>query len=138
MKVEITDDLSEPHALRRAVFIDEQGFSEAEEWDDLDRDAVQLVVRDDGRAVASARLLRDGETGKIGRICVLKSHRGRALGDALVRFGIEHFRATPGIARVYLSAQDQALRFYERFGFTAYGEGYLDGTVPHHEMELRL
>ena len=136
MKVEVTQNLAEAHHLRRVVFIDEQGFTEAEEWDDLDAEAVQLVVRDDGAPVASARLLRDGATGKIGRICVLKSHRGHKLGAALVRFGIDHFRATEGVTRVYLSAQDHALGFYEKLGFRAYGEGYLDGVVPHRDMEL--
>lgn len=136
LTVEITEDLAEAHHVRRVVFIDEQGFTEAEEWDDLDRDAVQLVVRDGASPVASARLLRDGATGKIGRICVLKSHRGDKLGAALVRFGIDHFRANPEVSRVYLSAQDHALGFYEKLGFRAYGDGYLDGSVPHHDMEL--
>lgn len=136
--VEITGDLSEVHHLRRVVFIEEQGFSEADEWDDLDGEAVQIVVREGGAAVASARLLRAGDTGKIGRICVLKSHRGQRLGAALVRFAIAHFEGVEGVRRVYLSAQEHALGFYERLGFTAYGAGYLDGTVPHRDMERPL
>ncbi|WP_425073944.1 GNAT family N-acetyltransferase [Sagittula sp. S175] len=135
MKVEVTEDLSEAHHIRRVVFIDEQGFTEAEEWDALDAGAVQLVVRDGGAPVASARLLRDGATGKIGRICVLKSHRGLSLGAALVRYGIDHFRKE-GAARVYLSAQEQALGFYEKLGFRAYGARYMDGAVAHRDMEL--
>ena len=151
LSVSITQDLAEPHAIRRSVFIEEQGFTDAEEWDDLDAQAVQLVIRDSAAtsapgngpddaptAIATARLLRDGSTGKIGRIAVLKSHRGQGLGAALVRFGIAHFRETPGITRVYLSAQDHALPFYESLGFNAYGPGYLDGTVPHRDMELTL
>ncbi|WP_349537733.1 GNAT family N-acetyltransferase [Sagittula sp. NFXS13] len=138
LTVEITEDLAEPHHVRRVVFIEEQGFSEDEEWDDLDAEAVQLVIREAGKAVASARLLRDGETGKIGRICVLKPNRGQSLGAALVRFGIKQFRDTPGVTRVYLSAQEHALGFYERLGFVAYGAPYLDGSVSHRDMELRL
>ncbi|MBP0482418.1 GNAT family N-acetyltransferase [Sagittula salina] len=138
MMVEITQNLRDPHHVRRVVFIEEQGFTEAEEWDDRDGDAVQLVVRDAGAPVASARLLRDGTTGKIGRICVLKPYRGRGLGAAMVDFGIAHFRATPGVTRVYLSAQTHALPFYEGLGFRAYGDEYLDGTVPHRDMDLPL
>lgn len=138
LTVEQTPDLTEPHAIRRRVFIEEQGFTETEEWDDLDAVSVHLVVRDGGAPVASARLIQDGETGKIGRICVLESHRGRGLGAALVTHGVAHFRNVPGVTRVYLSAQDHAIPFYERLGFGAYGEAYLDGTVPHRDMELRF
>ena len=137
-QVEITTDLTGPHHIRRVVFIDEQGFTEAEEWDDLDHDAVQLLIRDGADPVASARLLRDGSTGKIGRICVLRPYRGRGLGARLVTFGIDHFRATPGIDRVYLSAQAHAVPFYQALGFTAYGDSYLDGAVPHRDMSLTL
>ena len=42
--VEITDDLAACHALRRTVFIEEQGISEPDEWDDLDADAVSTVT----------------------------------------------------------------------------------------------
>ncbi|MFW2588584.1 GNAT family N-acetyltransferase [Sagittula sp. SSi028] len=137
-QVEITKDLTGPHHIRRAVFIDEQGFTEAEEWDDLDHDAVQLLIRDGATPVASARLLRDGNTGKIGRICVLRPYRGRGLGARLVTFGIDHFRATPGVDSVYLSAQTHALPFYEALGFAPYGDSYLDGSVPHRDMSLTL
>ncbi|EBA05910.1 GNAT family N-acetyltransferase [Sagittula stellata] len=138
LTVEETTDLSEPHSVRRRVFIEEQGFAEAEEWDELDPISVHLVVRDGGAPVASARLMHDGDTGKIGRICVLVNHRGRGLGAALVKHGVAYCRNAQGVARVYLSAQDHAIPFYERLGFAAYGEVYLDGTVPHRDMELRF
>ena len=35
--------------------------------------------------------------------------------------------------RVELSAQDQAMPFYERLGYTAYGDGYLDEGIWHHD-----
>ncbi len=137
MRVEVTHDLAEPHALRRAVFIEEQGFTEADEWDDLDAGAVQLVIRDAGRAVASARLLDEGTAGRIGRICVLKDWRGRGLGADLVRFGIDHFRAA-GKVRVVLGAQVQAQAFYAGLGFEPVGDVYDDGGVPHQEMVCPL
>lgn len=137
MRVEVTHDLSEAHAVRRAVFIAEQGFTEADEWDDLDDDAVQLVIRDQGLPVASARLLDEGPTGRIGRICVLKPWRGKGLGADLVQFGVQHF-ATHGKTKVALGAQVQAQGFYERLGFRAAGDVYDDGGVPHQEMERAL
>ena len=137
MTVEIARDLAEPHAIRRLVFIEEQGFTEADEWDDLDAGAVQLVIRDAGRAVASARLLDEGQAGRIGRICVLRDWRGQGLGADLVRFGVSHF-ASSGKDRVVLGAQVRAQGFYAGLGFHPVGDIYDDGGVPHQEMERQL
>ena len=136
--VEETDDLAACHAIRRAVFIDEQGIPEAEEWDDLDAGAVHLLIRDKDVPVASARLLRKADTGRIGRICVLGAWRGHGLGAMLVRHGLKHFRDDPAIRRVELGAQEYAIPFYEKLGFTAFGPLYDDAGIPHREMRCAL
>ena len=137
LKVEQTADLTEPHAIRRRVFIEEQGFTEAEEWDDLDSVSVHLVVRDGGAPVASARLIQDGGTGKIGRICVLARARGTGLGAKLVRAGMDLLRER-GAPRAVLDAQTRAMGFYEKLGFTAEGADFDDGGVPHRRMTCPL
>ncbi len=136
MNVQIaeTRDIATCLALRRAVFIDEQGVTEADEIDDLDDLAVHLLATLDGRAVGSARLLVDDETGKVGRVCVLRDQRGQGLGAALIRAAVAHFAARGGIARVKLGAQTHALGFYERLGFRAVGDDYLDAGIPHRDM----
>ncbi len=58
-------------ALRRTVFIEEQGVSEADEVDGLDDSATHLLAFVDGAPAGTARLLQAGDTGKIGRVCVL-------------------------------------------------------------------
>jgi predicted GNAT family N-acyltransferase len=133
-----TRDIATCRWLRRVVFIDEQGVSEADELDDLDEVAVHLIATDAGKPVGTARLLTDGDTGKIGRVCVLKSARGTGLGAALIRAAVAEFRAMPGIARVKLGAQTHATGFYERLGFTATGPDYMDAGIPHRDMVLVL
>ena len=127
------------HALRRKVFIEEQNVSEAEELDGLDDKAIHLLAfGPDGAALGTARLLQKGETGKIGRVCVLADHRGKGLGAALIQAAIGEFRALPGITRVELGAQCHALGFYEKLGFTAFGAEYLDAGILHQDMALAL
>ena len=133
-----TRDIATCRWLRRVVFIDEQGVSEADEIDDLDDRAIHLVATDSGKPVGTARLLADGDTGKIGRVCVLKSARGTGLGAALIRAAVAEFRAMPGIARVKLGAQTHAMGFYERLGFTPTGPEYIDAGIPHRDMILSL
>ncbi len=140
MSVEIaeTNDLVTCRRLRRIVFIDEQGVSEADEIDDRDGEAIHLLATDGGRPVGTARLLVEGDTGKIGRVCVLQEARGTGLGAALIRAGVERFRQVPGVAKVKLGAQVHALGFYERLGFAAYGPVYDDAGIDHRDMVLVL
>jgi predicted GNAT family N-acyltransferase len=139
---EEVSDLAPCFALRRTVFIEEQGFAEADEWDALDADAVHLLASDDTGPLGTARLLREGaefagNTGRIGRICVAKSARGTGLGAAIVRDAIERLRAR-GCTRVILGGQMRAAGFYEKLGFRPIVPVYDDGGVPHQEMEQAL
>lgn len=133
-----TDNLATCRRLRRIVFIEEQGVSEADEIDDRDGEAIHLLAKVDGKPVGTARLLIEGETGKIGRVCVLKDARGTGLGAALIRAGVERFRQVPGVMKVKLGAQVHALGFYERLGFTVYGPVYDDAGIEHRDMVLTL
>jgi predicted GNAT family N-acyltransferase len=133
-----TRDIPLCRALRRKVFIDEQGVSEADELDDLDEVAIHLLAQDDGQAIGSARLLVQGEVGKIGRVCVLAPARGRGIGAALIRYAVQTFRAQSGITRVKLGAQTHALGFYEALGFHAVGDVYDDAGIAHQDMYLAL
>jgi ElaA protein len=135
--IRLTDDLTTCHALRREVFIVEQGIDEKEEWDDLDGEAEHLLAYDGETPVGTARLFLKGDTGKIGRICVLKSRRGTGFGADLVNFAVARFRAQ-GAAKVFLSAQCYAIPFYERCGFAAEGPEYDDAGIPHRDMYLHF
>lgn len=133
-----TTDIALCRALRRKVFIEEQGVSEADELDDKDGAAIHLVALDGEEALGSARLLILEETGKIGRVCVLQAARGRGIGAALIRAGVARFRGVPGLRRVKLGAQTHALGFYEALGFAPVGEVYDDAGIPHRDMVLTL
>lgn len=133
-----TRDIAACRALRRVVFIEEQGVSEADEVDDQDDRAIHLLATQDGTPVGSARLLVQGATGKVGRVCVLAQARGTGLGAALMRAAVEEFRKLPGVTQVKLGAQTHALGFYERLGFTAFGPEYMDAGIPHRDMQLVL
>ena len=137
-KIEVTQDITACLGLRRTVFIEEQGVSEADERDNLDAQATHLLVRVGDRAVGSARLLTAGKIGKIGRVCVLADQRGTGLGAALIRAAVEQFRQMPGIETVKLGAQTHAIAFYEKLGFAAYGPEYDDAGIPHRDMMLDL
>jgi len=122
-------------AIRRAVFIDEQGVPEALEWDADDADALHLLaILADGTPIGCARLLRnDHLCGHIGRMAVLPAWRGRGVGRALLAAAIRLARAQ-GHATIRLSAQTHAARFYADAGFAAMGDPYEEAGIPHIAM----
>jgi predicted GNAT family N-acyltransferase len=137
LEVARTEDLETCLALRRTVFIKEQGVPEALEMDGLDGEALHLLARVDGRPVGTARLFAKGDTGKIGRVCVLPQARGHGVGAALIRAAVEELRGL-GLSRAKLGSQTHAIPFYERLGFVAEGPVYDDAGIPHRDMVLAL
>lgn len=136
--IEETTDLAACHALRRAVFIEEQNVPEALELDDLDDGAIHLLAREEGRPVGTARILLKGDTGKIGRVAVLAQARGQGLGAALIRAALDALRTRPGITRAMLGSQTHAIGFYQKLGFVAEGPVYDDAGIPHRDMSRDL
>lgn len=138
LQIGVTDDIAACQALRRAVFIEEQRVSTAEELDGLDDQALHFLAWIDGRPVGTARVLRRGDMAKIGRVCVLAGQRGTGLGRALMMGVLDHLRSLPGLRRAKLGSQVHALGFYEALGFQAYGPVYLDAGIEHRDMGLDL
>lgn len=124
-------------AIRMTVFVDEQRVPEEEELDADDETATHFLVEQDGVAIATARLLDKGAYSKIGRVAVSKVARGTGAGAALMRF-IEAHAQSRGAREVVLDAQVQALGFYEKLGYWAEGEEFLDAGIPHYRMRKHL
>ncbi len=131
------DDMTAVLDIRAEVFIEEQGVSEAEERDGRDEDALHLIAFADNRPVGTARLLIAGDTGKIGRVAVLKSHRGTGLGQNLIRNALNEMRELD-LKTAKLGAQTHAIGFYEALGFRATGPEYMDAGIPHRDMVQAL
>lgn len=128
------DRFAELAAVRSAVFTDEQGIAAAINFDGLDPEAVHASARVDGRYVGVARMLADGH---IGRVAVLEDHRHGGIGAALTQ-ALTDYARTRGYSRVYLAAQESAIPFYLKLGFTAFGDRYLEAGILHQDMRLDL
>ena len=127
------DDMTAVFDIRAKVFIEEQGVPEAEERDGRDAAALHLIAFADETAVGTARLLVADTTGKIGRVAVLLSHRGRGLGQDLIKAALIEFQ-NRGLTQAKLGAQTHAIGFYEALGFEATGPEYTDAGIPHRDM----
>ncbi|MBB5118525.1 acetyltransferase [Streptomyces eurocidicus] len=146
------DELPGCHAVRRAVFVAEQGVPEAEEIDGYDAGAVHLLATGPAGPVGTVRFLYgaparrkyahagvdDDTTAVLGRLAVGRAARGTGLGAALVR-AVEAEARRLGLRRVYLEAQVPVLGFYERLGYTAHGPEFDEGSgILHRAMTKTL
>lgn len=121
--------------IRETVFMQEQGVPAELEWDGEDGDAIHLLAtNDEGNPIGCARILSDGH---IGRMAVLKAWRGRGVGRALLQRAVEVVDGI-GCREAFLDAQRYAIPFYERLGFIAEGEEFLDAGIPHRHMRRPL
>jgi predicted GNAT family N-acyltransferase len=138
IRIEVTRDITTCRALRREVFIEEQGVSPDDEIDDQDDSAIHLLAFDNDAPVGTARLILKGSTGKIGRVCVRAPARGTGLGAALIRAALDVLRQQPGVTQAALGAQSHATGFYEKLGFRVVGDEFIDAGIPHRSMILDL
>lgn len=126
-------EFAEVKAIRTAVFTNEQGADAECEFDSDDRSADFLLLYDNGKAVATSRVIKNEKGYKIGRIAVLKKYRGKGYGAVIVR-AVTEKAFENGADKVYVDAQNYAVPFYEKLGFTAIGEELIDRGILHTPM----
>ena len=128
-------------AVRTAVFIEEQGIPESEEWDEDDAEAWHVVITNlAGLPVATGRLIPAGMApgqAKIGRMAVLNGSRALGLGQQVLQALISAARQR-SVERLTLHAQTSAQDFYQSAGFSPEGPVFDEVGIPHIVMTLRL
>jgi len=121
--------------IRIRVFVEEQLVPLELEFDGLDQTANHwLAYNSQKQPIATARLLSNGH---IGRMAVLRPHRGEGVGSAIMG-GIIAQAMSTDLRLLYLHAQLTAAEFYRRLGFSAYGEEFMDAGIPHIALALDL
>lgn len=128
-------------AIRHEVFVREQKVPAEEEVDELDPLCLHVASRwfdpDTGNHsdwIGTARLTPEG---RIGRMAVLASWRGRGVGRALLLSLID-IATERGLRQVVLLGQVHALPFYERHGFTAHGPVIVEAGINHRAMTRQI
>jgi predicted GNAT family N-acyltransferase len=132
-RVSSSEELEKAFAIRRRVFIHEQGVPEAIELDGDDKNAVHFIAFNRGQAVGTARVVLRQRIAKIGRMAVLKSYRRKGIGKKLLRHAIK-LAQRRGAQQIYLHAQVPVIGFYEALGFRCAGKVFSEAGIPHRKM----
>lgn len=142
-----TGNFEDAAAVRRAVFMDEQGFQD--EFDTIDQhpDMIHVTAyNEEGALVGCARVFPaalepnlDDAPGRwvFGRLAVFPHMREGGLGSQILAASEDLARAA-GATELQLHAQCRVAPFYERAGYEAWGPIELDEHVEHQWMGKRL
>jgi predicted GNAT family N-acyltransferase len=129
------------YAIRKRVFVVEQGVPEEMELDEFDLNARHALAYADSECIGTARLVTlsgsVGSIGRIGRMAVLPKYRCQGVGRRLLEASLKAAQSQD-IKQVELHAQVSVIPFYEQFGFIAQGDVYDEAGIPHRDMILRI
>ena len=129
------DDLEKVFAIRRQVFVVEQNCPPELEWE-FEDESIHFLALVDNTPAGAARWRKTDKGYKLERFAVLKEHRGKRIGQALVAAALSDLPGDAGY--VYLNAQLDAMRTYSRFGFVAEGEQFEEAGIQHMKMVKKV
>ncbi|MCG9965399.1 MAG: GNAT family N-acetyltransferase [Shewanella sp.] len=128
--------------LRVDVFVVEQACAYPE-LDDKDRhpETLHLMgLSPQGELLAYARVLPPGLSypeASIGRVVISPAGRGQGLATPLMQNAIDAALSTWPAAGIQIGAQDYLKSFYQKLGFSACSEMYLEDGIPHIDMRYQ-
>ena len=127
----------EARKIREKIFMQEQGFKN--EFDEFDIHANHLILYDGKRPIATCRFFARELPGDyvIGRIAVIKEYRGQNIGTYLLKVAETEIKKIGG-KRIFLHAQSRVEKFYEKQGYSSFGEIELDEYCSHVWMSKRI
>ena len=139
VKLVTTDeDRERAFALRKEVFVQEQGVPLSLELDEHDATAIHFIVNDGEKTIATARLREiEPKIGKVERVCVLGSYRGKRLGVLIMKV-VEQYAKNIDFKTLKLNAQSYAVPFYEKLDYVVTSPEFMDAGMPHRAMEKQL
>ena len=125
--------------LRSRVFVEEQNCT-LPDVDGEDPKAIHFLGKEAEQLAAYMRVfLPNGSQNKIvfGRVVTAPFARQKGYGKALIQAFLDYCAAHyPGVM-IKCSAQQYLQKFYEGFGFVAYGDPYDEAGIMHISMERR-
>lgn len=133
-----TTELYEILKARTAVFLMEQNIH-CLDTDDVDYKSLHCFFMQDKKVTAYLRAFyddNDKDVVIIGRVLTLE--HGQGTGKALMEQSINTIKEKMQCKKIKMDAQKHAVGFYEKFGFKAVSEDFLEEGVLHRVMELEL
>lgn len=117
--------------VRHQVFVVEQGIDANNDLDGKDGDATHVVIFEEHKAIATARLIKDfSNVAAMSRIAVLPEYRGQKLAEQMITALMHHATLTD-IRTIIIHAHHYLRQYYEKLGFVYHAEA---GKIATHKL----
>lgn len=130
-KATTENELEKVFAIRKIVFVDEQGCPPELEWENEDV-SHHFLALSDHQPCGACRWRKTDKGYKLERFAVLKEFRGKGVGRALIATALDDLPTEANY--IYLNAQLDAMSLYAKFGFVAEGEQFEEAGMQHFKM----
>ncbi len=124
--------------IRKCVFVEEQGVSLENEFDQYEDYSFHIVGYINGVPMATARIRPlNTHVCKIERVAIIKWYHGLGYGKNLIH-AIETIAKKHQYNELTMNAQLQARDFYLKLGYSPFGKVFLEENIKHISMNKFL
>lgn len=132
-KIMNEEELKIAFAIRKDIFVKEQGVpleDEFDQYDKLNGDCQHILVHYNEQPVGTGRIRFVDGVGKLERICILESFRKFGLGKNIIK-ALEVIAEEQGASKVKLHGQTHAEGFYKKLGYHTSSDVFIEDGIPH-------
>ncbi|WP_077212669.1 GNAT family N-acetyltransferase [Bacillus dakarensis] len=132
-RVTTNEELKAAFAIRKEVFVKEQGVpleDEFDQFDTLNGLCEHIVVHYNEQPVGTGRIRFIDGVGKLERICILEPYRKYGLGKMIIKT-LEEIAEERGASQVKLHGQTQAEGFYKNLDYRTSSPIFMEDGIPH-------
>lgn len=132
-RIVLEEDLQAAFAVRKQVFVEEQGVPIEDEFDQFDKLnglCEHILVHYNEQPVGTGRIRFVDGVGKLERICILVPYRKYGLGKIIIN-ALEEIAKERGVSKVKLHGQKQAEGFYKKLGYQTSSNIFIEDGIPH-------
>jgi N-acetylglutamate synthase-like GNAT family acetyltransferase len=125
-------------AFRRAILRTPLGLDFSNADMEVEREDTLFIASDGQRLVGVVMMRNDGaDRVTLRQMAVSEDMRGRHVGQQLLSAFEAHARDL-GVRHISLAARKTAIGFYERLGYVAEDDEFIEMTIPHRHMSKAL
>ena len=133
-----TADYRKMVQLRNEILRKPLGLSLTQQDLDKEENDILIAAYDDDEMLGCCVLSPvDGNTLRLRQMAVQGNLQGKGIGASIMSFA-ENIARDKGYKKLYMHARNNAIGFYEKFGYKINGNEFEEINIPHHIMEKKI
>lgn len=133
-----TNEYKQMVQLRKEILRQPLGLSFTEEELENEKNEILIAAFDEDEILGCCVLCKvDENIIRLRQMAVLDYVQGKGIGASIMTFA-ENIAIDKGYKSMIMHARNNAIGFYEKFGYKVKGNEFNEVNIPHHVMEKEL